>query len=114
MPKPILIFGELMPEKKKASRTFVDLPFELSEKLEVISKVEGKNKTDLLLEAVKGFVPGEIEKKEIDKEALYMFLDSKLSFKELSLIIGKEKAKAAKYTRDIRNKGKEFLDTLEK
>lgn len=82
-------------------------------KIETISKLEEKTNTEIILQAIEDFVPAEIEEKELDKKALYKFLDSKLSFEELVLMIGREKAEAAKYTHDLRKKGKEFLGSLE-
>ncbi len=100
--------------KNKTLKECIELPKEVIAKLETISKVEGKPKSELLVKAVKGFLPREIETLDLGKRALYMFLDSKLSYEELVRIIGKDKASAAKYTKDIRDKGKEFIETLEK
>ncbi len=102
-----------MVSKKKNLKECIELSQELASKLETMAKIEGKPKSDLLVRAVKQFIPLEIETKDLGKEALYMFLDSKLSYEELVRIIGREKASAAKYTKDIRDKGKEFIETLE-
>ena len=103
-----------MEKKAKGSRVCALLPLGIVRKIEIIGKIEGRTEAELVEQAVKEFAPREIEEKELNKKALYLFLDSKLSYDDLVRIIGKEKASAAKYTKDIRKKGRELLDTLEK
>ncbi|MFH1234288.1 MAG: hypothetical protein V1493_01625, partial [Candidatus Diapherotrites archaeon] len=59
-------------------------------------------------------VPREISEQQLDKHALYRFLDARLSYEDLVHIIGREKADAASHTQEIRGKAKEFLKTLDK
>jgi len=101
-------------KQTKNARVCVALSEETARKIEIIAKLEGRTKTELLQQAISEFVPREIEEKQINKAALYKYLDSRLSYDELAHIIGKDKAKAAKFTRDIRLKGKELVDSLEK
>ena len=112
----MLIIGEgvFLEKPPKNARACVLLPAGVARKLEIIAKLEGKTKTELLQQAIEEFVPREIEEKQVNKLALYKYLDSRLSFDELECIIGKDKAKAAKFTRDIRLKGKELVDSLGK
>ncbi|MEM0360348.1 MAG: hypothetical protein QXK06_03370 [Candidatus Diapherotrites archaeon] len=94
-------------------RISVEVPVEVARTLEIIARLEDKDLKDLLVGALKDFVPREIEQNQLDKHALYRFLDSRLSYEDLVLIIGKEKAEAASHTQNIRGKAKEFLKTLE-
>jgi len=98
--------------EEKKSDLKLAVPEKLALQLDVIAKLEKKKVSELLEKAVKGFIPMEIKAEEIGKKALYNFLDSKISFEELALIIGKDKAESAKFTKDIRDKGKQLLDTI--
>jgi len=85
----------------------------VSAKLDIIAKLEGKKRHDLIADALTFFVKKEIEEKELDMTALYSYLDGRLTYKELVEIIGKERAGVARYTKDIRIKSKDFLGALD-
>ncbi len=85
----------------------------VSAKLDIIAKLEGKKRHELIADALTVFVKKEIEEKELDMVALYGFLDGKLAYKELVEIIGQERAGVARYTKNIRGKSKDFLGALD-
>ena len=112
-PQALLFLKVFLLAEKPLKRIFIELPEGIVRKLDIIAKLEGRNRNELVEQAISDFVPREIDEKNLDKKALYKFLDTQLTKEELIEIIGKEKAGVAFHTKDIRSRAQEFLGTLE-
>ena len=80
--------------------------------LEAIAKIANKKEQKIASEIIEHYAHKYAEEQGIGEKAVELYVSDKISFEQLKLIIGKEKANAAKLTKRIRKRSKELLDTL--
>jgi hypothetical protein len=78
-------------------------------RLEAIARIKRKKRDSLINEIFDEYLDRIVEEKGIDRIAIDRYINDKMDEKELALIVGNEKAKAAKITKRIGLKGKKFL-----
>ena len=78
-------------------------------RLDAIAKIVRKKRDTLINEIFDEYLDRIVEEKGIDKLAIDRYINDKMDEKELALIAGNDKAKAAKITKRIGLKGKKFL-----
>ena len=77
------------------------LPEELIEKADILAKLEYKNRAEIIKSALKEYI-GRIENIEKLKErATELYLNDKLGYNELAIIIGRQNAESVKASKRI-------------
>jgi len=90
------------------------LPDELIEKADVAAEVTHKNRTDIIIEALREYLE-EVEDDEKFKEAVVeLYLDNQISFEVLKEFVGRQDAESIKASKNLLERGDELADELAK
>lgn len=88
------------------------LPEELIAQADVAAEVTHKNRTEILIEALRQY----LEEKESDerfREAVVeLYLDDQIEFKELADVIGRQDAESVRASKHVLDQGEELADKL--
>lgn len=88
------------------------LPEELITHADVASEVTHKNRTEILIEALRSYLE-EIESDEEFREAVVeLYLGDEIDFETLVLVIGRQDAKAVQSSKRLLDRSDELADTL--
>ncbi|ELZ27050.1 hypothetical protein C474_16909 [Halogeometricum pallidum JCM 14848] len=88
------------------------LPEELVTHADIAAEVAHKNRTEVLIEALRNYLE-EVESKESFKEAVVeLYLADEIAFEELAEVIGRQDAEAVRASRDVLDRGEELADKL--
>ena len=88
------------------------LPDELIEKADVAAEVTHKNRTDIVVEALREYLE-EVEDDEKFKEAVVeLYLDDEISFEVLKEFVGRQDAESIKASKNLLEQGDELADEL--
>ena len=82
--------------------TWIDLrlPDELVEKTDILSKLEYKNRTDVIKSALTAYLGG-VAATQLKEKAVESYLDDKLSYNELAVVIGRQNAESVKVSKRL-------------
>ena len=88
------------------------LPEELIAQADVAAKVTHKNRTEILIEALREY----LEQKESDesfREAVVeLYLDDQIEFEKLADVIGRQDAESVRASKHVLDRGEELADDL--
>ena len=88
------------------------LPDELIEKADVAAEVTHKNRTDIVVEALREYLE-EVEDDEKFKEAVVeLYLDDEISFEVLKEFVGRQDSESIKASKNLLEQGDELADEL--
>ncbi|MFC7205429.1 ribbon-helix-helix protein, CopG family [Haloferax namakaokahaiae] len=88
------------------------LPEELVDHADIAAAVTHKNRTELLIEALRRYLE-EIEAEESFREAVVeLYLDDEIDFDKLSEVIGRQDAEAVRASKQVLDRGEELADKL--
>lgn len=88
------------------------LPEELVTHADVASEVTHKNRTEILIEALRAYLE-DIESDEEFREAVVeLYLADEMDFETLVLVIGRQDAKAVQSSKRLLDRSDELADTL--
>jgi predicted DNA-binding protein len=88
------------------------LPDELVEKADVAAEIAHKNRTDIVVEALQGYLE-EVEDDEKFKEAVTeLYLDDEIGFKVLKEFVGRQDAESIRASKTLLEQGEELADEL--
>ncbi|MFB6283600.1 MAG: CopG family ribbon-helix-helix protein [Halobacteria archaeon] len=88
------------------------LPDELITKADVAAEVTHRNRTDIIIEAIREYLE-EVEGDEKFREAVVeLYLDDEISFEVLKEFIGKQDAESIKASKNLLDNGDELADQL--
>lgn len=88
------------------------LPDELIEKADVAAEVTHKNRTDIIVEALREYLE-EVEDDERFKEAVVeLYLDDEIGFEVLKGFVGRQDAESIKASKNLLERGDELADEL--
>ena len=88
------------------------LPEELVTHADIAAEVTHKNRTELLIEALRAYLK-EIESEESFQEAVVeLYLADELDFKTLTDIIGRQDAEAVRTSKQLLDEGDDLADKL--
>ncbi len=76
------------------------LPDELVEKTDILAKLEYKNRTDVIKSALTEYLGG-VAATQLKEKAVESYLDDKLSYNELALVIGRQSAESVKVSKGL-------------
>ena len=78
------------------TRIDLRLPAELVEKTDILAKLEYKNRTDVIKSALSEYLRRVETTMQLREKAVESYLDDKLSYNELAVIIGRQNAESVK------------------
>jgi metal-responsive CopG/Arc/MetJ family transcriptional regulator len=88
------------------------LPEELIAQADVAAEVTHKNRTEILIEALRQY----LEEKESDenfREAVVeLYLDNQIEFEKLADVIGRQDAESVRASKQVLDQGEELADKL--
>lgn len=88
------------------------LPEELIAQADVAAEVTHKNRTEILIEALRQY----LEEKESDesfREAVVeLYLDNQIEFERLTEVIGRQDAESVRASKQVLDRGEELADEL--
>jgi metal-responsive CopG/Arc/MetJ family transcriptional regulator len=88
------------------------LPEELIAQADVAAEVTHKNRTEILIEALRQY----LEEKESDesfREAVVeLYLDNQIEFERLTEVIGRQDAESVRASKQVLDRGEELADDL--
>jgi len=88
------------------------LPDNLVEKADVAAEVTHKNRTEIIVEALREYL-GEVEDDEKFQEAVVeLYLDDKIGFEVLKEFVGRQDAESVKASKTILDQGEDLADEL--
>ncbi|WP_410767533.1 ribbon-helix-helix protein, CopG family [Haloferax sp. DFSO60] len=88
------------------------LPEELVDHADIAAEVTHKNRTELLIEALRQYLK-EIEAEDDFREAVVeLYLDDEIEFEKLAEIIGRQDAEAVRASKEVLDRGEALADKL--
>jgi|GEM_PF-2329328 len=76
------------------------LPDELVEKTDILAKLEYKNRTDVIKSALTEYLRG-VAATRLKEKAVESYLDDKLTYNELAVVIGRQNAESVKVSKRL-------------
>ena len=106
-----------MPQKKKTRKKAsksrqITLSRKASQVLEAIAQLSSKKEQSIASDIIERYASKYVEDSGLAEKIIDLYVSDKISFETLVLILGRERANAAKLTKRIRKRTKELLDTL--
>jgi len=88
------------------------LPEELIEKADVAAQITHKNRTEIIIEALREYLE-EIEDTDAFKEDIVeLYLDGQIGFETLREFIGRQDAESVRASKTLLDQGDELADSL--
>lgn len=88
------------------------LPEELVEKADVAAAVTHRNRTDVVIEALREYLES-VEDDESFREAVVeLYLDDEIGFEALKAVIGRQDAEAVRSSKELLDRGEEIATDL--
>lgn len=88
------------------------LPEELIEKADVAAEVSHKNRTEIVVEALRNYLD-DIEDQEAFKEAVVeLYLDDEIGFGVLKEFVGRQDAESVRASKSLLDRGDELAEDL--
>lgn len=88
------------------------LPEELLEEMDIISSIEDMDRTELTKKAVRDFIMKARRKAEFKEQVVDLYLNNKISFEKLEVILGQEDAFAIRASKEIMKQGEQLAKKL--
>jgi predicted transcriptional regulator len=88
------------------------IPEDLIEKADIAAKVTHKNRTEIVMEALREYLE-DIEDEEAFKEdVIDLYLDNEINFETLKEFIGRQDAASIRASKTLLDEGEELADEL--
>ena len=94
---------------KKISARF---PEELLDEMDLIASLEHMDRTELMKQAIRAYLKRMARDEEFKEKMTESYLEGKLSFKKLELILGKEDSAAVKASKELMEHGDKLARKL--
>ena len=88
------------------------LPDDLLEKADIAAKITHKNRTDLVIEALREYVEDIEDTDEFKETVIDLYLDDQIEFEILKEFIGHQDAEAVRASKTILDQGANLADEL--
>ena len=88
------------------------LPNDLLEKADIAAKITHKNRTDLVIEALREYVEDIEDTDEFKETVIDLYLDDQIEFEILKEFIGRQDAEAIRASKTILDQGADLADEL--
>jgi metal-responsive CopG/Arc/MetJ family transcriptional regulator len=90
----------------------LSLPEELIEKADILAKLEYKNRTGIIKSALKEYIRRIENIEKLKERATELYLDGKLEYNELVIIIGRQNADSVKASKRILDRGNKIAKDI--
>lgn len=94
---------------KKISARF---PEDLLEEIDTIAELEYTDRTTFMKKALKDYIDKELEEGSLKELAVEKYLEGKLKYQKLKILIGREDAEAVRASKRIMDKGEKLAQKL--
>lgn len=88
------------------------IPEELLTQADVAAEVTQKNRTDLLIEALREYLAEKESDDRFREAVVELYLDDEISFDALSDVIGRQDAEAVRASKDVLDRGNDLAEKL--
>jgi len=88
------------------------LPDELIEKADVAAEVTHKNRTDIIIEALREYLEEVEDDEKFKKAVVELYLDNEISFEVLKEFVGRQDAESIRASKNLLEQGDELADEL--
>lgn len=96
----------------ETSRVNFRLPEELVERADVAAEVTHRNRTDLVVAALREYLDDVESDDRFRERIVELYLDDDVDFEVLSAVIGRRDAEAVRASRDVLDRGAELADEM--
>ena len=94
------------------SRVNFRLPEELLERADVAAEVTHRNRTDLVVAALRESLDEVEDDERFRERVVELYLDGDVGFELLSAVIGRQDAEAVRASREILDRGEELAEEM--
>ncbi len=88
------------------------LPEELVAKADVAAEVTHKNRTEILIEALRQYLAEKGSDENFREAVVELYLDDQIEFEKLAEVIGRQDAEAVRASKQVLDRGEELADDL--
>jgi len=88
------------------------LPEELVEKADVAAEVTHKNRTEVVIEALREYLERVEDDEAFEESVVELYLDGEIGFEALSAVVGRQDAEAIRSSKRLLDRGDEIVDDL--
>ncbi|WP_058367365.1 CopG family ribbon-helix-helix protein [Haloparvum sedimenti] len=93
-------------------RVNVRLPEELVTRADIAAEVTHKNRTELLVEALRQYLEEKGEEESFREAVVELYLQDEIDFDALADVIGTRDAEAVRASKDVLDRGPDLADEL--
>lgn len=90
----------------------VRFPEEFLEEIDTIAKIEYTDRTALMKKALRKYIAMELEKGGLREVVVRRYLEGKINYRNLEVLLGKGDAQAVKASKRVMDKGEELAKKL--
>lgn len=94
------------------SRVNFRLPEELLERADVAAEVTHKNRTDLVVEALRAYLADVEDDERFRERVVELYLDEEIGFEVVSAVVGRQDAEAVRASKDVLDRGEDLADEM--
>lgn len=87
------------------------LPEELLEKADVAAEVTHKNRTEIVVEALRAYLD-DVEDEQFNEQVVELYLDDEIGFDVLQEFVGRQDAESVRASRALLDDGEELADEM--
>lgn len=87
------------------------LPEELLEKADVAAEVTHKNRTEIVVEALRAYLD-DVEDEQFSEQVVELYLDDEIGFDVLQEFVGRQDAESVRASRALLDDGEELADEM--
>lgn len=88
------------------------IPEELIEKADVAAKITHKNRTEIVMEALRMYLQDIEDEDAFKEDVIELYLDGQIGFETLTEFIGRQDAESVRASKTLLDQGDELADEL--
>lgn len=88
------------------------IPEDLVEKADIVAEITHKNRTDIVVEALREYLRDLANEETIKEDVTDLYLNDEIGFKSLESIIGRQDAEAVRASKKLLDEGETLADAL--
>ena len=88
------------------------LPEELIAQADVAAEVMHKNRTEILIEALRQYLEDKESDESFREAVVELYLDDQIEFEKLAEVIGRQDAESVRASKQVLDRGEELADDL--
>ena len=88
------------------------IPEELIEKADVAAKITHKNRTEIVIEALRMYLQDIEDEDAFKEDVIELYLDGQIGFETLTEFIGRQDAESVRASKTLLDQGDELADEL--